>query len=508
MIKKFFRLFSREKIKEFFSRPLEESYVVKFWMGLRIIGHLFNKRGVWSHASVCAYATILSLVPVVAVTLILLSAFTSENTTIEEFELPVEMERDESAQAESDIDDATGAVALQSSMEEHEGEVPGELSEFSNEVFDFIFEQFVPGVASGAREELMQAKQQFLLFIQRAAALRFITFFVLIIACVSLYNSIEHAFNEIWYVRHRRTLFSKILACWLLLTLTPLLLGLSYYYSTQIRASLSSSLFMEKAWTSWMINHLISYFLTLCAFLFANLYLPNLRVNVFPALVGSALSAILFESAKIGFDLYISYVTSQTSSYYSVFGTVAAIPIFILWLYYSFICFLLGPVIAHTIQDFKQHVSKTKRKEFVSFHRPLHSFKVFLDICGNFRNHENGVSSTDLRNETGWSSFQIRKCLYDLEKVNLIHQGKKDDLYYPNIDPDNIKVSDVMERLLGFKATDKDKKPIHHEPWLDKLRELFFGNGELTISSLLEKDQYHENRNASTGTSREARIAG
>ncbi|MEW6234246.1 MAG: YhjD/YihY/BrkB family envelope integrity protein [Candidatus Omnitrophota bacterium] len=456
-------------MREFLKRPLSHSFVVKYLYVLRIAVNIFNKKGVWAHASVCGYATILSMVPVAAISLIILSAFTFQDPELKEYR----MEPDTSAPTqESPFDGVVNKYEIQNSS-------------FSNRVFDFIFDHFVPGAASGARAELLEAKQTILEFIQRASALRFVTLFLLILTCVSLYNSIEHAFNEIWAVQRRRTLFSRFLACWLLLTLTPILLGLSYYYSSRFEASGFASRWMGQEWTSWLINHIVSYGLTLFAFFFSNRYLPNLHVNFFPALVGSALSAILWEAAKVGFDLYIKYVTSQPSSYYSIFGTVAAIPIFILWLYYSYLCFLLGPVIACAIQDFDKHVARLRQKEWFTLHRPVHSLKIFLEICRHFREREGGYSLSDLRQETGWTEEQVKRCLRDLEQVRLIHQERRENVYYPNGDFSRLLVSDAMERLIGLKSPDA-ARAVLPEPWQQSLQQTLQNSSNLTIANLLE----------------------
>lgn len=475
--KRFTALFSPQMIRDFFRKPLSHSLAVKLLIGLRIVWHLFNKKGVWAHASVCGYSTILSLVPMAAISLMILSAFTSQTPELNNYTIPKnELQQERNlTKPESPFDEVNEKYNIEGSSS----------ASFSNQVFDFIFDHFVPGAASDAKDELQQVKTEVLEFIQRASALRFVTLVFLILAGVSLFNSIEHAFNEIWSVRHRRTLFSRFLACWLLLTLTPLLLGLSYYYSTQFAARLSSSGWLQMSWTPWILNHLISYALTLFAFLVANRYLPNQQVNIFPALIGSAVAAILWETAKAGFDVYVRYITSQPSSYYSIFGTVAAIPIFIMWLYYSYLCFLLGPVIATTIQDYDQHLNRMKRKEWISFHRPIHSLKIFLEICRHFLEMGEGVTINDLTKNTGWSARRVKRCLHDLTQVRLIHQAKVGEQFYPSGDPDGLMVSDVIERLLGLKSF-RAKPPILFEPWQNSLKQVFETYQDKSVTSLLD----------------------
>lgn len=436
---------SREGIKSALSLSYLRRTAVPLWNGLRIVWKLVNDKGVLAHASVCGYATILSLVPVIAISLSILSAFTSQDTTL------------------------NGS---------------GKQESFSNQVFDFFFEHFVPGVADGAREELAKAKQSTLEFIQKTAALRFISIILLLLASVSLFNSIEHAFNEIWSVRYRRSLFARFLAFWLLLTLTPLLLGLSYYYTSQFLNSEAIAKFKAGAWSNWVLQHGISYIFTLSAFLFANRYLPNSSVRLLPALVGSALSGIMWEAAKVAFDIYITFALKR-QGYYSVFGTVVAVPIFIIWLYYSYLCFLLGPVIATTIQNYDLHRSRFRRRIKGTAHRPLHSLRIFLDICRYFREEKGGMSIPSMEDRSGWSTGRIRRCLRDLEQARLIHQDVRKVLYYPSADPDSLNVSEVVERLIGFDTPTPPAPGKLEEAWELSLRRMLFQDDDLSVTRLL-----------------------
>lgn len=420
--------------------------VVRFGNGLRIIWKLFNEKSVWAHASVCGYTTILSLVPILAISLTIISAFTSSETIT-----------------------VNGPEGQQKEI-------------FSNRVFDFFFDHFVPGVSDSAHQEIQVAKREILLFVEKTKSLRFVILVVLIIASVSLFNSIEHAFNEIWSVRHRRTFFAQFLAFWILLTITPLLLALSYYYTTQFASSAAVSRFMKIEWGFWIFWHGVSYLFTLFAFLIANRYLPNLPVRLVPALIGSALSAILWEAAKVLFDYYMNYALT-TEGYYSIFGTLAAIPLFICWLYYSYLCFLLGPIIATTIQDYNQHVAYLKRRISLHHSQPIQTLYIFLDICRHFRNFNQGISFPQLEEREGIPPARLRRSLRDLTNARLIHQDNRKGYFFPNTDPNLTELKDVLERLIGVSLS--SHKPLD-DIVSENVRFLINGNS-VTVSELIEQ---------------------
>ncbi len=420
-----------------------------FGYGLRILWRLFNDKGVWAHASVCGYSTILSLVPILAISLTIISAFTSsESVTV------------------------TSPEGLQEEV-------------FSNRVFDFFFDHFIPG-ADSQHIEVLSAKRELLSFVDNTKSLRFVILILLIIASVSLFNSIEHAFNEIWSVRQRRNLFARFLAFWILLTITPLLLALSYYYTTQFASTKAISSFMTSEWGAWIFLHGVSYTLTLFAFLVANRYLPNLHVDFIPSLIGSALSAILWETAKVIFDYYINYALT-TEGYYSIFGTLAAIPLFICWLYYGYLCFLLGPVIATTIQDYDRHLIRLRRRGTWASHTPLQTIYVFLDICRHFKEKQFGVSQSQLEELEEMTFLQLKRCLRELEKAKLVHQDNLHGMYYPNGNPDQISLKEVLSRLLGIKNGSLSTHQKPDEQISATIQSLLDGQDDVTITCLIEK---------------------
>jgi membrane protein len=80
---------------------------------------------------------------------------------------------------------------------------------------------------------------------------------------------------------------------------------------------------------------------------------PNTRVRVWPAIVGAFASAVLWEAAKWGFTQFVVY----SASYAKFYGTLALLPMFMLWIYITWFIILLGLVLAYSIQNYKQIAS-------------------------------------------------------------------------------------------------------------------------------------------------------
>ena len=85
------------------------------------------------------------------------------------------------------------------------------------------------------------------------------------------------------------------------------------------------------------------------AFLLLYTVTPNRRVRVRDALIGSVFAAVLFEFAKRGFALFVT----KFAAYQIVYGAVAALPVFLIWIHLSWTVILLGAVVTAALPEWK-----------------------------------------------------------------------------------------------------------------------------------------------------------
>lgn len=201
---------------------------------------------------------------------------------------------------------------------------------------NYIIENFVP--TSGTTIQLYLEG-----FIKQATHLPKLGIIFLFFTVITLIVTVEHTLNEIWGAKQRKKKISAILLYWLVLILTPLFLGLSVLLSSYI-FSLS---WIAGATSKLGINVLIlsSLPLAINTLLFSVLYIavPNCRVEWQEGLVGGFIAAVLYELAKKGFAFYVL----QFPSYEIIYGTLATIPIFLLWIYISWLIILYGALVTH-----------------------------------------------------------------------------------------------------------------------------------------------------------------
>ncbi|WP_208620732.1 YihY family inner membrane protein [Paraburkholderia aspalathi] len=183
-------------------------------------------------------------------------------------------------------------------------------------------------------------------FASKAKGLTTIGMIFLFVTAVMTMMTVESAFNVIWRVRKARPIAQRILVYWAIITLGPILIGVSL--------SISSYLF-TRSMAVTAVQHIPSVIdwaltgaalpLTALAFTMLYVFLPNCRVEWRDAVIGGITAAIAFELAKRGFGYYVRRIPTNTA----VYGAFAAVPLFLLWMYLCWFIALAGAMIASAL---------------------------------------------------------------------------------------------------------------------------------------------------------------
>lgn len=216
----------------------------------------------------------------------------------------------------------------------------------------FIFSNFVPTFGDTIQEYLQT-------FSSKASQLTVTGLTVLLVIALMLMSTIDNAFNTIWHVRTRRSAVSRFLVYWAIITLGPLFLGVGLLTSSYL---LSLPLFSDVAGVQGLQQTMLSwlpFMTTTAAFTLMYILIPNCFVLRRHALVGGIVAAVLFELAKYGFGLYVRTVPTH----HTIYGALAVIPIFLIWIYTSWVVLLLGAHITFCLSSFRFVVEKVGRQE-------------------------------------------------------------------------------------------------------------------------------------------------
>ncbi len=207
----------------------------------------------------------------------------------------------------------------------------------------YIFENFLPTSGNVIETYLLAFRDQ-------ATHLPTLGLLFLFVTVIALLMTVENISNAIWHAPKRKSIFSQAGLYLFILLCMPVLIGCSVFISTYI---------ISIAWIAGTTDRLglklpllSSLPLLINTLIFATLYIavPNAKVRWRHGFFGGFLAAILFEIIKKGFAYYLKHFPS----YSLIYGTMATIPIFLLWIYLSWLIVLYGALVTHGLSA-KKH---------------------------------------------------------------------------------------------------------------------------------------------------------
>lgn len=215
--------------------------------------------------------------------------------------------------------------------------------EFRADIEAFLFQNLIPGNVS---ESISRYLGQ---FSKSARGLTAMGLGGLMLTSVLTMLTVEDALNGIWRVKQRRPLAQRVLVFWAVLTFGPVLIGASLSISSYL-ISVSAGYVGNMPIGLGLLVSATPVVLSALAFAFLYTAVPNAYVEWRDAIAAGLVAAIAFEFAKRGFGYFITHIPTYTA----VYGTFAALPIFLLWIYLSWLVTLLGATIAANLPVVRQ----------------------------------------------------------------------------------------------------------------------------------------------------------
>jgi len=267
---------------------------------------------------------------------------------------------------------------------------------------NFVFSNFMPDTSAASR-----ISHYFDQFSTNAGKMTLLGVLILGITAFFLMNTIEQTFNRIWRVHESRTLLQRLLLYWAILSLGPLLLGSSLSLTNwllnlpYVRTSLLNELVLS------ILPLLITIFgLTLLYATVASRKIPPTQ-----ALVGATIAGLLFEIMKLGFDFYLH----SFSTYQTIYGTFAVVPIFLIWIDLSWIVILWGAVLTASLKEF-HHYGEIRPRQ-----AGWELFTVLL-VLSALQGSSKPLTSQDLLDEIYIEPNLLEELLQTLASHHYIHQ--------------------------------------------------------------------------------------
>lgn len=195
----------------------------------------------------------------------------------------------------------------------------------------------------------MEISQQLGVFIEAAGKLTAAGAAGLVVTAILLLLTIEGQFNLVFGVSRPRPWIIRVLVLWAVLTLGPLLLGVSL----SLFGEFSALYVAPDAGVGYglvlLLGHVIPTVITWILLSFVYDVVPHNRVHWKDALIGAAFAAVLLALLRYTFIFYIKLMTS----YQAIYGAIAAVPVFLVWVYFVWYIVMAGAVVTATLPDWR-----------------------------------------------------------------------------------------------------------------------------------------------------------
>jgi membrane protein len=287
-------------------------------------------------------------------------------------------------------------------------------------------------LAVGARDKVQVYLDQYV-FGPSAMTPGLLGFALLLASAVVLLAQVEHAVNVIWSVRHARPRLQRWLTYWAALTVGPLVIAGSIALALDANDQLGAPR---------VVGQVAGVALSYVFFVVSYLILPATRVRFWPALGGGVLAGTAFELAKGGY----TWAVTHLFRFQAVYGSIAAVLVFLLWVYLSWTIFLLGARFAFVLQHHRALAEQEEQGNAMG--RELLAVRALLEVALSWRDGAPPPDAGEVADRIDAAAEPVRDVLSLLEEAGFLSESD-DGRLVPARPLDRMTLADVRRVIAG-----------------------------------------------------------
>lgn len=288
---------------------------------------------------------------------------------------------------------------------------------------------------------------------------------------LSMLSNIESALNDIWRVKQPRSWPKKLTDYLAVMILAPIFVvissSLSFYLITQITETAKSSPYLEfMSSTLLLLLKAAPFLLSALLFIMIYTFIPNVRINARPRIIAGILAGIAFQLWQW---VYIKFQV-EISNYGAIYGTFAALPLFLLWLQVSWLIVLGGAEMAAHIENEMSYTGTGSSEKFCTISKRQLGLLVLQRCVRAFSRGKPPVTAMQVAQDLGVPLMTIQHMLDVLEDSNILvevvsHDSSRNG-YFPGKDAELLTLMGVCDSI--DQHTDW-AVPIECNPTLEKI---------------------------------------
>lgn len=284
-----------------------------------------------------------------------------------------------------------------------------------------------------------------------------------------LIRNIELAFNRIWQVKKPRSFFRTVTDYMGMFILAPIIIvvtsGVSIFVVSFANEKEGFELLAPMVRRLW---DLTPYVLMSAVFIALYVFMPNTKVKLRCAIGPGILAGVAMQG------LQLFYIHSQiwVSSYNAIYGSFAALPLFMLWVQISWNICLFGAELCYTSQNMEESAFRTETYEISPRYRLIMSMMLMSHICRRFEKGEKPYTALELKLKTNIPIRVAQELLYELTNMHMVSEVTSDEkgeesVYQPAEDLARLSVGLLIERYesAGKWEISLNLKDADHGKW-------------------------------------------
>jgi membrane protein len=308
---------------------------------------------------------------------------------------------------------------------------------------DVLMPRILDYLAVGTRDAVEGQIQQFLANIHGGAIGGVGTVFV-VVSVVSLLTNIERAFNNIWGMERDRPFLQRLATYWTMATVTPLLLGVGLTLPRTLeRIQVVSWILERTAALDVLLSVIVPFLFVWVGFALLYSVLPNTWVSPGAAAIGGIAGGSLWTVAVWGYGIY----AARAVQYSAIYGSLGAIPLFLVWLYLTWTIVLVGAEVAFAWENSETYGEELRAQAASQATLRLLALRMMCEVSQRFADSQPPPTASDLARALRAPLDLVRRVASYLEAPGLLHVTAPGTCFVPGRDPRLIHPADVLAAL-------------------------------------------------------------
>jgi len=441
-----------------------------FWV---LVWQSFTRNRCPVRASALAYATVLALIPMLAVAVSITSGLLKKEgeDQIDQFIVKIVTSITSASMVDTNAAGPTPNLTAEDSAATGPTNPATGTTNLANEATNApalsagSSATVTNGLPSYARDaEAVKARHAMARYIHefiqntRSGALGVAGSILLIFAAISMLSRIEDTFNDIWGVTRGRSWFMRIVLYWGVISLAPMLLALALGLVTGPHLAGTKKLLAAMPWVSHLLFQFLPVVVVCLTFALFYTLMPNTKVHWRAALAGGLAGGILFHLNNVISVLYVSRVVSNSK----IYGSLGLVPVFMIGLYCSWLILLFGAQVAYAYQNRATYLEEKQVENINQRGREFVALRLMTCIGQRFVRGELPPSAVEIGAALAVPTRLVQQIMETLIAARLVIEAAgAEAAYLPARPLEDITCHDL---LLAMRASQGQELETRDEP--------------------------------------------